>query len=115
MTTSASTTRSPSRRSTTRSTPCVLGCCGPMLMTSSLVSNISLLLAGPHPRSRQHGGHRLHGEQPDVDQPDREPGYGVEREHPRYAARVVDPRPRHVLLGGPLTSRGFVGTRRFDA
>src|SRR5256885_2777005 len=41
MTTSASTTFSPSRRSTTRSTPCVLGCCGPMLITSSLVSNIA--------------------------------------------------------------------------
>src|SRR3954466_13483276 len=41
MTTSASTTFSPSRRSTTRSTPCVLGCCGPMLMTSSSVSNIA--------------------------------------------------------------------------
>src|SRR4029079_7499252 len=41
MTTSASTTFSPSRRSTTRNTPCVLGCCGPMLITSSLVSNIA--------------------------------------------------------------------------
>src|SRR5207244_5507843 len=41
MTTSASTTFSPSRRSTTRSTPCVLGCCGPMLITSSLVSNMA--------------------------------------------------------------------------
>src|SRR5712692_4083887 len=41
MTTSASTTFSPSRRSTTRSTPCVLGCCGPMLSTSSLVSNMA--------------------------------------------------------------------------
>src|SRR4029453_1354117 len=41
MTTSASTTFSPSSRSTTRSTPCVLGCCGPMLITSSLVSNIA--------------------------------------------------------------------------
>src|SRR4029077_12584686 len=41
MTTSASTTFSPSRRSTTRSTPCVLGCCGPMLITSSFVSNIA--------------------------------------------------------------------------
>src|SRR5579864_7305328 len=41
MTTSQSTTFSPSRRSTTRSTPCVLGCCGPMLMTSSSVSNIA--------------------------------------------------------------------------
>src|SRR6185295_17310382 len=41
ITTSASTTFSPSRRSTTRSTPCVLGCCGPMLITSSLVSNIA--------------------------------------------------------------------------
>src|SRR5262249_12800432 len=40
MTTSASTTFSPSRRSTTRSTPCVLGCCGPMLITSSRVSDI---------------------------------------------------------------------------
>src|SRR6478609_6935091 len=43
MTTSASTTFSPSRRRTTRSTPCVLGCCGPMLMTSSFVSNMALL------------------------------------------------------------------------
>src|SRR3954451_15821048 len=41
MTTSASTTFSPSRRRTTRNTPCVLGCCGPMLITSSLVSNIA--------------------------------------------------------------------------
>src|SRR5579864_5065179 len=41
ITTSASTTFSPSRRSTTRSTPCVLGCCGPMLSTSSLVSNMA--------------------------------------------------------------------------
>src|SRR6478735_5025104 len=41
MTTSASTTFSPSSRRTTRSTPCVLGCCGPMLITSSLVSNIA--------------------------------------------------------------------------
>src|SRR5207253_4200516 len=41
ITTSASTTFSPSRRSTTRSTPCVLGCCGPMLITSSFVSNIA--------------------------------------------------------------------------
>src|SRR5262245_56219656 len=41
MTTSQSTTFSPSSRSTTRSTPCVLGCCGPMLSTSSLVSNIA--------------------------------------------------------------------------
>src|SRR6266545_1431073 len=41
MTTSASTTFSPSSRSTTRSTPCVLGCCGPMFSTSSLVSNIA--------------------------------------------------------------------------
>src|SRR6476659_10471710 len=40
MITSASTTFSPSSRSTTRSTPCVLGCCGPMLITSSSVSNI---------------------------------------------------------------------------
>src|SRR5258708_6620026 len=41
ITTSASTTFSPSSRSTTRSTPCVLGCCGPMLITSSLVSNMA--------------------------------------------------------------------------
>src|SRR5437773_11753833 len=41
MTTSQSTTFSPSSRSTTRSTPCVLGCCGPMLITSSFVSNIA--------------------------------------------------------------------------
>src|SRR5471030_1262175 len=41
MTTSASTTFSPSSRRTTRSTPCVLGCCGPMLITSSFVSNIA--------------------------------------------------------------------------
>src|SRR5438128_6177320 len=41
MTTSQSTTFSPSSLSTTRSTPCVLGCCGPMLITSSLVSNIA--------------------------------------------------------------------------
>src|SRR5215467_16204920 len=41
MTTSASMTFSPSSRNTTRSTPCVLGCCGPMLITSSFVSNIS--------------------------------------------------------------------------
>src|SRR6185503_12034798 len=41
MTTSASTTFSPSSRSTTRSTPCVLGCCGPMLITSSFVSNMA--------------------------------------------------------------------------
>src|SRR5207244_8969375 len=41
ITTSASTTFSPSRRRTTRNTPCVLGCCGPMLITSSLVSNIA--------------------------------------------------------------------------
>src|SRR4051812_43948957 len=47
MTTSASTTFSPSRRSTTRSTPCVLGCCGPMLITSSLVSNIAPCTAPP--------------------------------------------------------------------
>src|SRR5688500_8361313 len=40
MTTSESTTFSPSSRRTTRSTPCVLGCCGPMLITSSSVSNI---------------------------------------------------------------------------
>src|SRR3954454_3239507 len=40
MTTSEPTTRSPSRWRTTRSTPCVLGCCGPMLSTSSVVSNI---------------------------------------------------------------------------
>src|SRR6476659_7629978 len=40
MITSASTTFSPSSRSTTLSTPCVLGCCGPMLITSSSVSNI---------------------------------------------------------------------------
>src|SRR5438067_3092613 len=43
MTTSQSTTFSPSSRSTTRSTPCVLGCCGPMFSTSSLVSNIAPL------------------------------------------------------------------------
>src|SRR6266704_6644160 len=41
MTTSAPTTCSPSSRSTTRSTPCVLGCWGPMLITSSSVSNIA--------------------------------------------------------------------------
>src|SRR6476619_1386207 len=41
MTTSASTTFSPSSRRITRSTPCVLGCCGPMLITSSSVSNIA--------------------------------------------------------------------------
>src|SRR4051794_29296128 len=41
MITSVSTTFSPSSRSTTRSTPCVLGCCGPMLITSSFVSNIA--------------------------------------------------------------------------
>src|SRR5438270_3108702 len=41
MTTSASTTFSPSRRRITRSTPCVLGCCGPMLITSSFVSNMA--------------------------------------------------------------------------
>src|SRR3954469_8455351 len=41
MTTSASTTFSPSRRRPTRSTPCVLWCCGTMLITSSLVSNIA--------------------------------------------------------------------------
>src|SRR3989442_12351059 len=66
MTTSASTTFSPSRRNTTRSTPCVLGCCGPMLITSSLVSNIApwwivgvlagvpviffYFVVGPHPQ-----------------------------------------------------------------
>src|SRR6266436_2475519 len=41
MTTSQSTTFSPSSRRTTRSTPCVLGCWGPMLITSSSVSNIA--------------------------------------------------------------------------
>src|SRR3954471_13825582 len=41
MTMSEPTTRSPSRCRTTRSTPWVLGCCGPMLRTSSVVSNIS--------------------------------------------------------------------------
>ncbi len=46
MTTSASTTFSPSSFSTTRSTPCVAGCCGPMLMTSSSVSNIGRATSG---------------------------------------------------------------------
>src|SRR4051812_22463249 len=46
MTTSASTTFSPSRRRTTLSTPCVLGCCGPMLITSSSVSNIEPCCGG---------------------------------------------------------------------
>src|SRR3954451_8265927 len=32
------TTRSPSRTNLSRSTPCVDGCCGPMLRTMSLVS-----------------------------------------------------------------------------
>src|SRR4051812_5073890 len=41
MTTSQSTTFSPSSRRTTRSTPCVLGCCGPMFRTSSSVSNMA--------------------------------------------------------------------------
>jgi hypothetical protein len=40
-TTGGNATFSPSSRSTTRSTPCVLGCCGPMLITSSSVSNIA--------------------------------------------------------------------------
>src|SRR6185436_1185592 len=59
MTTSASTTFSPSRRKTTLSTPCVLGCCGPMLITSSSVSNIGpccgtgLLNVGLLPRLAQ--------------------------------------------------------------
>src|SRR5262252_8209029 len=47
MTTSQSTTFSPSRRNTTRSTPCVLGCCGPMLITSSSVSNIAPRTVSP--------------------------------------------------------------------
>src|SRR6185295_2370407 len=51
ITTSASTTFSPSRRSTTRSTPCVLGCCGPMLITSSLVSNIAPCTVPPVSRA----------------------------------------------------------------
>ena len=46
MTTSASTTFSPSSFSTIRSTPCVAGCCGPMLMTSSSVSNIERATSG---------------------------------------------------------------------
>src|SRR5512141_1152700 len=44
ITTSQSTTRSPSSLSTTRSTPWVLGCCGPMLMTSSSVSKSDWLM-----------------------------------------------------------------------
>src|SRR5579864_6122420 len=38
MTHSSPMTFSPSSRRITRSTPCVAGCCGPMLMTSSLAS-----------------------------------------------------------------------------
>src|SRR5215813_13064254 len=39
MTHSASSTRSPSSLSFTCSTPCVDGCCGPMLIVISLASN----------------------------------------------------------------------------
>src|SRR5208282_5822027 len=38
MTHSSPITFSPSRRRITRSTPCVAGCCGPILITSSLAS-----------------------------------------------------------------------------
>src|SRR5438132_1040852 len=48
----ADTTVSPSSSSTSRSTPCVLGCCGPMLtvMVSVRISGISV-------QKHYHGGH----------------------------------------------------------
>src|SRR4051794_40026312 len=42
---SAAITRSPSRRTTRRSVPCVAGCCGPMLSTMSPVSSSTLTCA----------------------------------------------------------------------
>src|SRR5437879_2092200 len=55
MTTSLPTTRSPSSRSTTRSTPCVLGCCGPMLRTSSSVSNMGCGSVAINTPAHDHG------------------------------------------------------------
>ena len=41
-----SVTNSPSVRSTTRNTPCVLGCCGPMLMSISSVRTSNSTVSG---------------------------------------------------------------------
>ena len=54
MTGSAATTRSPSRRTTSRSVPCVAGCCGPMLSTMSPVSSSTFICASA--RWRNIGG-----------------------------------------------------------
>src|SRR6185369_12616665 len=48
MRTSVSVTISPSSISLSRNTPCVLGCCGPMLMSIISVRNISILSAELH-------------------------------------------------------------------
>src|SRR5438034_6785224 len=53
----AESTVSPSSSSTRRSTPCVLGCCGPMLtvIVSARISGIRLI-----PTSHHHQGHNGH-------------------------------------------------------
>src|SRR6185295_11093225 len=53
----ADRTVSPSSSRTSRSTPCVLGCCGPMLtvMVSVRMSGIKLT-----PQPREHKGHKGH-------------------------------------------------------
>ena len=48
---SAATTRSPSRRTTSRSVPCVAGCCGPMLSTMSPVSSSTFTCASARCRN----------------------------------------------------------------
>src|SRR5438445_5480951 len=47
----ADTTVSPSSCSTSRSTPCVLGCCGPMFTVIVSVRSIFFSRGGPSPRS----------------------------------------------------------------
>src|SRR5215213_1244436 len=50
------TTRSPSRVSLSRSTPCVAGCCGPMLSTMSVVAKPLPIAAVTSIRSVSHAG-----------------------------------------------------------
>src|SRR5437763_1798830 len=81
----ALTTVSPSSSSTTRSTPCVDGCCGPMLRVMVSVRTVSHLLGFEHGEVglvAQEGGH--------LDQ-------AVGRDHQRVVA--------HRLPGLPLDGR----------
>src|SRR5690349_19189711 len=79
------TTFSPSSSSTTRSTPCVLGCWGPMLSVMVSLRTVADLLGGEFLQGRR----------------GLDPARGVVRERHLFVAerRVLPERPAHPVVG----------------